>query len=161
MYFANVFICFNVDVNRAKMITIMHCPNAKKNSKPIENSMFVDIVAIAIMLAKIGEEQGLAANAKKAPTRKGKINKLPDFFSGIFFIIVGNCMSKNPIRFNPIKIIIDENIRIIIGEAILVKALPVRAHIIPIMLKINDKPKEKESICISNFLLLSFEYPPT
>ena len=90
VYFANVFICFNVEVNSAKTITIMHCPRAKKNSRAIENSTFVEIVAIAIMLANIGEEQGLAASAKKAPTRNGNRNKLLAFFSGIFFIIVGN-----------------------------------------------------------------------
>ena len=146
VYFASVFICFNVDVNRAKTITIMHCPSAKKNNSAIEKSMFVEIVAIAIMLANIGEEQGLAARAKKAPTKNGNKNKLPDFFSGIFFMIVGNWISKKPIKFNPIKIIIEANNKIMIGEAILVNALPEIAQIIPIMLRISDSPNENDNI---------------
>ena len=40
--------------------------------------MFVEIVAIAIMLPKIGEEQGLAANAKNTPTKK--TNQTPRTF---------------------------------------------------------------------------------
>ena len=98
------------------------------------------------MLAKIGDEQGLDASAKNVPTKNGKRNKLPAFFSGIFFIIVGNCISINPIKFKPINIIIDENISIITGEVILVNALPVNAQIIPIILSTSDSPNEKDSI---------------
>ncbi len=123
--------------------------------------MLDDIVATAIIAAKIGEEQGLDAKAKKAPTKNGNINKFPPLFWGIFFIIDGNCISITPSKFNPNITITDANIKITIGEATDVKALPVRAHIIPIMLNINDNPNEKESICINSFLLLSFEYPPT
>ena len=39
-----------------------------------------NIVATAIMLANIGDEQGLDASAKKVPTRKGYKNKLPFLF---------------------------------------------------------------------------------
>ena len=108
--------------------------------------MFVEIVAIAIMLPKIGEEQGLAANAKNTPTKKGKTNKLPVFFSGIFLIIVGNCIFKNPTKFRPSKIITDENNKIITGDAILVNARPEIAQITPITLSTKDNPNEKESI---------------
>jgi hypothetical protein len=119
--------------------------------------MFEDIVANAIMLASIGEEQGLDARAKNVPIKNGKRNKLPDLFCGIFFIIAGNCISINPVRFNPNMITIDANIKIIIGDAKLVNALPVIAQATPIMLSMVDSPKEKESICINNFLFPSFE----
>ena len=121
----------------------------------------VEIVAIAIMLAKIGDEQGLDASAKNVPIKNGKMNRLPDFFCGIFFIIVGNCISIKPTRFNPRIIIIDEKTNKTIGVAKLVKALPVNAQITPIMLSTSDNPKEKDNICINNFLFPSLEYPPT
>ena len=89
------------------------------------------------------------------------MNKLPFLFCGIFFTIAGKFISIIPSKFKPIIVIIDANISIIIGEAKLVKALPVSAHIIPIILSTSERPIEKESICINNFLLLSFEYPPT
>lgn len=113
------------------------------------------------MLANIGDEQGLAARAKKVPTKNGNKNKLPDLFCGIFFTIVGNWISINPIRFNPNITIIDANIKITIGEAKLVKALPVKAQITPITLKTKDNPSENESIWINSFLFPSLEYPPT
>lgn len=144
-------------MNKAKNITIKHCPKAKKNNNEIENNIFEDIVATAIILASIGEEQGLDAKAKNVPTKNGNINRLPDLFCGIFFIIVGNCISIKPIKLSPKIIINDENIKIKIGDAKLVKALPVKAQITPIILNTNDNPREKESICISNFLLSSFE----
>ena len=123
--------------------------------------MFEDIVATAIILANIGEEQGLDARAKNVPTKKGKINKLPDFFSGILFIIVGNCISINPIRFKPKIIIIEAKTSMTMGDAVFVNARPVIAQITPITLKTVDKPSEKENICINSFLFPSFEYPPT
>ena len=69
-------------------------------------------------------------------------------------------MSMKPTRFNPINKITDANKIITIGDAKLVKALPVIAQITPIMLKIIDSPKENESICKNSLLLFSFEYPP-
>ena len=42
--------------------------------------MFVDIVAIVIMLARIGVEQGLDASAKIVPTINGITNILPFLF---------------------------------------------------------------------------------
>lgn len=90
VYFANALVFFRVDVNNAKNIIIIHCPNAKENNSEIEKSILPDIVAIAIMLASIGEEQGLEAKAKNAPTKNGKTNKLPFLFWGIFFTIAGN-----------------------------------------------------------------------
>ncbi len=139
----------------------MHCPNAKEKSNAIENAKLLDIVASAIMLASIGEEQGLDASAKKVPIRNGNINILPVLFCGIFFIIVGNCISINPTRFKPIIIIVDANNIIIIGDAIDVNALPVIEHRTPIMLNTSDNPSENEIIWINSFLLDSFEYPPT
>ncbi len=139
----------------------MHCPSAKANNSAIENNIFVEIAAIAIMLASIGDEQGLEARAKNAPVKNGNINKLPDLFWGIFFTIAGNCISTKPKRFNPIITMTEANSSITTGEVKLVKALPVIAHITPIILKTADNPTEKDSICINNFLLLSFEYPPT
>ena len=79
-YLASELRCFNADVNKAKTIIITHCPIAKKNNNARENNILSDIVATAIILAKIGEEQGLAAKAKKVPTKNGKKNKLPDLF---------------------------------------------------------------------------------
>lgn len=160
-YFANLLVCFNVEVKSANTMIIMHWPNANENNNPIENNMLVEIVATAIMLAKIGDEQGLDASAKNVPIKKGNKNKLPDLFWGIFFTIAGNCISIIPRRFNPIIIMTDANNRIKIGDAKLVNALPVIAHITPIMLKTRDNPRENDSICINNFLLSSFEYPPT
>ena len=84
----------------------MHCPSAKLNRRIIEKIKLPDIVANAIILASIGDEQGLDANAKKVPIKNGYINILPVLFCGIFFIIEGNCISIIPIRFNPIISII-------------------------------------------------------
>lgn len=145
-YLASLDECFNFEVNIAKNITIMHCPSAKENNSNIEKIIFVEIVATAIMLASIGEEQGLDASAKNAPIKNGYKNKLPFLFCGIFFIIVGNCISKKPTRFNPNIIINDAKSISIIGDANPVNALPESAQIIPIMLNIVDKPTENESI---------------
>ena len=123
--------------------------------------MLLDIVAKAIILASIGDEHGLDASAKNIPIINGYMNKLPDLFCGIFFIIDGKFKSRIPIKLSPSISIIEANIKITIGEAKLVKALPVIAQNTPIMLSNIDKPNENESICISNFLLLPFEYPPT
>ena len=112
----------------------------------MENNILVEIVATAIILASIGDEQGLDASAKNVPIRNGNINKLPDLFWGIFFIIEGNCISIIPKRFSPIITITEANSNIKIGEAKLVNALPVIAHITPIILKTIDNPNENESI---------------
>ena len=154
-------MCFNVEVNRANTIIIKHCPSAKEKSNAIEKIMLVDIVATAIMLANIGDEQGLDAKAKNVPIKNGNRKILPVLFCGIFFIIAGNCISISPSKFNPIITITDAKSKITIGEAKLVNALPVKAHITPIMLSTNDNPKENETICIKSFLLFSLEYPPT
>lgn len=148
-------------MNIAKNITITHCPIANENKSAIENKIFVKTVATAIILAKIGEEQGLDARAKNVPTKNGNKNNPPPLFWGIFFTIAGKCISITPSRLSPRITIIDANISITTGDAILVKALPVIAQATPIILNINDNPNEKEIICINNFLLLSFEYPPT
>lgn len=113
------------------------------------------------MLASIGDEQGLAANAKNVPTKNGNKNRLPDLFCGIFLTILGNCISKKPTRLSPKIIITEANNNMTIGDAKLVKALPVNAQITPIILNTKDSPNEKDSICIKSFLFPSFEYPPT
>ncbi len=113
------------------------------------------------MLASIGDEQGLEAKANTAPTINGNINKLPPLFSGIFFMRIGNLISKKPVRFSPKTIIKDEKTIRRTGVAKPVKARPVSAHKTPIMLNIRDKPTEKESIWIKSFLFFSFEKPPT
>lgn len=156
-YLANLPVFFSVDVNSAKTIIIMHCPSAKENNNEIEKIILVDIVATAIMLANIGDEQGLDARAKKVPIKNGNKKMLPDLFWGIFFIIAGNCISMIPSKFNPIITITDANSNITIGDAKLVNALPVKAQITPIMLNTNESPSENDSICINNFLLFSFE----
>lgn len=138
---------------------IIHWPIAKENNKARENSKLFEIVAKAIILTKIGDEQGLAASAKNIPTKKGSINKLPDLFCGIFFTIVGKCKSKTPKRFNPNIIIKDAKSNITIGDAILAKTLPDIAQKTPMILRTLDKPKENDIIWISNFLLFSLEYP--
>ena len=79
-YFATLPVCFSVEVNSAKIMIIMHCPIANANNRAMENNMLVEIVATAIILASIGDEQGLDASAKNVPTRNGNINKLPDLF---------------------------------------------------------------------------------
>ena len=66
-------------------------------------------------------------------------------------------MSINPIRFNPKIVITEAKINSTTGDAIPVKALPDKAQIAPRILKIKDNPREKENICINNFLLLSVE----
>lgn len=145
-YFANAPKCFIDDVNIAIRIIIMHCPSANEKRSPIEKRIFFDTVASAIMLRSRGDEHGLDAKAKNAPTIKGKINKLPLLFCGIFFINAGKFISKKPIRFSPKIKIIDAKIKRIIGEAIDVNALPVYAQKIPIMLNTKDNPTENESI---------------
>ena len=160
-YFASTLLFFSVDVNNAKNIIIMHCPNAKKNNSATENRILFDIVAIAIMLAKIGDEQGLDANAKNAPIKNGKIILLPLLFSGIFFIIVGKFISNIPSKLSPNITITEAKTSITTGEAMFVKALPVIAHNTPIILSTSDNPSEKDNICINNFLFPSLEYPPT
>ena len=160
-YFANLLVCFKVEVKSANIIIIKHCPSANANNNAIENIILVDIVATAIMLASIGEEQGLDASAKNVPIRNGNKNKLPVLFCGIFFMIAGNCISIIPNKLSPIITITEANNNIIIGDAKLVNARPVNAHITPIILNTSDKPREKDIICINSFLLFSFEYPPT
>ena len=139
----------------------MHCPSANANKRAIENIILVDIVATAIILANMGDEHGLDAKAKNAPTKNGNKNRLPFLFWGIFLTIAGKLISIIPKRFNPIIIITEANNNITIGEAKLVNALPVIAHKTPIMLRTEDNPKEKKSIWTNNRLLLSLEYPPT
>ena len=153
--------CFNVDVNIAIRMIIMHCPSAKANKSPIENIMLLDTVASAIILASSGDEHGLAARAKTAPTKNGRKNVPPAVFCGIFLMIAGKCKSSAPTRFNPNISIIDANIRIATGEATDINALPVNAHITPIRLNTQDNPKEKDIIWINSFLFFSLEYPPT
>ena len=159
-YFARICVCFRIEVNSAERIITTHCPIAKQNSKAIENIILFDIVANAIMLASIGEEQGLDARAKNTPIINGSINSPLFVFCGIFFTIAGKLICINPIKFKPNIIIIDANSNIIIGEAKLVNALPVNAQNTPIILRIKDNPKENDSICINNLLLSVLEYPP-
>lgn len=59
---------------------IIHCPIAKENNNAIENKIFVETAATAIILAKIGDEQGLEAKAKNTPTRNGNKNNPPVLF---------------------------------------------------------------------------------
>lgn len=160
-YLANIFACFSVDVKSANITIIMHWPRANENNSEIENNILLEIVATAIMLASIGEEHGLDASAKNVPTKNGNKNRLPFLFWGIFFTIEGKFISINPSKFSPNIIIIDANNSITTGEAKLVNARPVRAHITPIMLNTNDSPIEKDIICTNSFLFFSFEYPPT
>ena len=124
----------------------MHWPNANANNRDIENSILPEIVATAIILAKIGEEHGLDARAKNVPTKNGNKNKLLFCFSGIFFIIDGKFISITPSKFNPIIVITDAKINIMIGDAKLVNALPVSAQITPIILRTSESPTENESI---------------
>lgn len=158
---AKTLVCLSEDVNSANIITIKHCPIAKQNSNPIENKILLDIVANAIMLANIGDEQGLEAKAKNVPTKKGKTNILPVLFCGIFFTIAGKCSSKIPTKFNPNINMTDANSKITTGDAKFVNARPVIAQMTPIILSTIDKPMENDNICKNNFLLFSLEYPPT
>ena len=138
----------------------MHCPSANANKREIEKRMLFDTVASAIMLTNNGEEQGLAANAKTIPTKKGNKNIPPVLLCGIFFTIAGKCISIIPIKFNPKINIIEAKASITIGGAIEVKALPDRAHTAPIMLSTRDSPIENDINCRKSFFPLSFEYPP-
>lgn len=143
---------FNTDVNSPAIIIITHCPSAKLNNNKIEKMMFVDIVAIVIMLARIGVEQGLDAKAKIVPTKKGMIKTLPFLFCGIFFMKLGVGNSIMSSKLKP-KIINTEAIsNITIGDAIFEKTFPVSAQITPTILKTVESPKENEINCINNFL---------
>ena len=70
-YFANLFAFLSVEVNNANSMIIAHCPSANENKRELEKSILPEIVATAIILANIGEEQGLDANAKNVPTKNG------------------------------------------------------------------------------------------
>ena len=52
----------------------------------------------------------------------------------------------NPSKFKPKIMITEAKSNITIGEAMLVNALPVIAHITPIILNTVDNPSEKEII---------------
>lgn len=153
--------CFNVEANKAITIIITHCPSANMNNNAKEKTILPEIVANAKILASKGEEQGLAAKAKKAPTKNGNRKNPPFLFLGIFLTKAGKCISKSPKRFKPNIIITDAKTSITTGEATDVKALPVIAQSTPIILNTAANPKEKEIICTNNFLFPPFEYPPT
>lgn len=135
----------------------MHWPRANANKSNIENKMFFDTVASAIILTNKGDEQGLAAKANTIPTKNGSIKIPPFLLFGIFFMIAGKCISSIPIRFSPKISITEANISITTGDATEVNALPDNAQITPIMLNTLDSPSEKDIICINNFFPLSFE----
>ena len=111
-----------------------------------ENKILDETAAKAILLANIGDAQGLAANANNTPIINGK-NTSPLFlFCGIFFTIAGNCISKIPKRFKPNIIIIEAKTIITAGDVIEVNARPDKAHATPMMLKTEDNPSEKNII---------------
>lgn len=86
---ATDFIFFNAEVNNPAMIIITHCPNANKKNKAIDVPILADNEANAIMLARIGEEQGVEASANTIPISTGNMNILFELFWGIFLIKVG------------------------------------------------------------------------
>ena len=143
---------FNTDVKSPASIIITHCPIAKLNNNRIEKIILVETVAIVIMLARLGVEQGLDANAKIVPTKNGIANTLPFLFCGIFFTKFGVGNSIISSKLNPRIKSIDAINKTTIGEAKLEKTLPVKAQNTPIILSIEDKPIEKEISCNSNFL---------
>ena len=145
-YLTILCVFLRIDVNIAQSIIITHCPKANENNSEIENNILFDTVAIAIMLASIGVEQGLETSAKNTPTKNGNKNKLPESFLGIFFTIAGIGISMNSNKPSPIIISTEANSNITIGEAKFVKIFPVAAQITPIILRISDNPNEKDSI---------------
>ena len=68
---ANFCAFFNTDANKANRIITTHCPIANKKNKDNDNTIFLETVANANKLAKIGVEQGLDAKAKTTPIKKG------------------------------------------------------------------------------------------
>ncbi len=146
-----------MEANKAIKIIITHCPIAKKNNNKIENNTLLETVETAIIVANNGDEQGLAANANKQPTINGTTKILPVLFCGIFFTNEGKLISIIPTRLRPKITKIEANNNRNIGEAKDANARPVNAQRTPIILKIIDKPKEKEIICKNSFLFPSFE----
>ena len=64
------------DVNTPARTTITPCPKEKNRSISPARAIFLLNAAKLIIPANIGVEQGLTANAKSIPTKKGYKNKL-------------------------------------------------------------------------------------
>ena len=160
-YFAKFFKPFTVDVNTAEIIRIIPCPKENKNNIKIAYKILSEIDAKAIIPANIGVEHGVPASAKTIPKSIGYIIKPLSFDVGICLINTGKLKSKTPITFNHIMINKEAIINKKYVGATDTNARPVKAHIIPITENTIDVPKTKNNICISVFVGLSFEYPPT
>jgi hypothetical protein len=118
----------------------------------------VEIVAKAIILAKIGVEHGVPISANTAPRISGYKKSLLSSFFGISLIIMGSSKSIKPRTFNPIIKIIEATIKAKYGFPI--KILPVNAHNPPIKAKIMPEPITKIHIWSSVFKGFASEYPP-
>lgn len=66
-YFAKEERFLSTEVNRPAISIITPCPIEKRNNINAAYAIFVVIVAVAIMPAKIGVEQGVVAKANTAP----------------------------------------------------------------------------------------------
>ena len=98
---------FKQDVKSPAMIRIIPCPSENRNNIKTEYVIFLETVARAIMLAKIGVEQGVPASANTAPTKNGKIIWFLELLWGSSFTITGILNSNIPTIFRPIIRIID------------------------------------------------------
>ena len=106
--------------------------------------MLFDKTAKLIIPAKIGVEQGLEARANNVPIKNGYKNKLAELPFGNFLTIGLKLKSRTPNKFKPINKIKEARIKTKYGPPNVAKTLPVKAQIIPIIDKINAKPKVKE-----------------
>ena len=75
-YFCNFITFLNTSVNKAAINKINPCPIEKVNKSTAPVKRFDSSEANAIMLAKIGVEQGVVPNANAAPIVRGMKNKL-------------------------------------------------------------------------------------
>ena len=146
-YFAKDDKFFKTDVNTPATSIITPCPSENKNNINAAQAMFVVIVAVAMIPARIGVEQGVVANANTAPKIIGQKNAFVLLLCGNFLTKIGKLISISPTKFNPkIKINDDKN-SIKYERSPAPNTCPVRAAIIPIVVKHIAKPKIKDVIC--------------
>lgn len=120
--------------------------------------IFAEIDAKAIILAKIGVEQGVPISANTAPRSKGYRKSLFILFLGISFITTGISNSIISRIFKPIIIIMDAIIRAKYGFP--TNILPVNAQIPPKTEKTIPVPKTKKIIWTRVFKGFASENPP-
>ena len=71
VYFASPIKFFSTEAKMPATNMIMPCPRENKNSIMAAQRIFALIVAVAIIPANIGVEQGVVAKANTKPNKKG------------------------------------------------------------------------------------------